>query len=269
LRRRNEIDFGLKGKRALVLGASKGIGRGIAAELASEGARVILASRDGEACAAVAEELEQSHDTEVVGASCDMSDLAAVDRIAAFADATFGGIDVLVNNTGGPPFGPVSQVDSQTWQQYFDSMFVSVTRLTGLLLPGMRERGWGRILLVTSTGVIEPIPQLGISNALRIALTNWAKTISLEIAPDGVTINALMPGRIATDRMAQFYQAAAKQQNTDVDTVKSEVAAGIPMGRVGTVEEFAALATFLASERASYITGTTTAIDGGASKRGV
>ena len=175
----------------------------------------------------------------------------------------------MVNNTGGPPFGPVSQVESETWRQYFESMFVSVTRLTGNLLPGMRERGWGRILIVTSTGVIEPIPQLGISNALRIALTNWAKTISLEIAPDGVTINALMPGRIATDRIQQFYEVAAKQQNTDIETIKAEVGASIPMGRVGTVEEFAALAAFLASERASYITGTATAIDGGVSKRGV
>jgi len=263
------MDLGLAGKRTLVLGASKGIGRGIAAELAAEGARVILASRDGEACAEVAAELARKFDTEVIGTACDMSDLGSVDRVAEFAEQTFGGIDVLVNNTGGPPFGAVSQVDSETWRQYFDSMFVSVTRLTGHLLPGMRERGWGRILLVTSTGVIEPIPQLGISNALRIALTNWAKTISLEIAPDGVTINALMPGRIATDRIQQFYEVAAEQRNTDIEIIKSEVAASIPMGRVGTVEEFAALAAFLASERASYITGTTTAIDGGVSKRGV
>ncbi len=179
------------------------------------------------------------------------------------------GVDVLVNNTGGPPFGKVSAVDSETWRQYFESMFVSVTRLTGNVLPGMRARGWGRVLLVTSTGVIEPIPHLGISNALRIALTNWAKTISLELAPDGVTINALMPGRIATDRIAQFYEACAAQQGGDIATVKAQVAASIPMGRVGRVDEFAALAAFLASERASYITGTTTAIDGGVTKRGI
>lgn len=263
------MDLGLKDKRALVLGASKGIGRGIAEELAAEGARVIVASRDGEACRTVASEIATEHGVEVLGTSCDMSDLEAVDRVAAFAEETFGGVDVLVNNTGGPPFGKVSEVDSETWRQYFESMFVSVTRLTGNVLPGMRARGWGRVLLVTSTGVIEPIPHLGISNALRIALTNWAKTISLELAPDGVTINALMPGRIATDRIAQFYEASAAQQGGDIETVKAKVAASIPMGRVGRVDEFAALAAFLASERASYITGTTTAIDGGVTKRGI
>ena len=263
------MDLGLKDKRALVLGASKGIGRGIAEELAAEGTRVIIASRDGDACQAVAAEIAGAHGVEVLGTACDMTDLDAVDRVAAFAEDAFGGVDVLVNNTGGPPFGKISEVDSDTWRQYFESMFISVTRLTGHLLSGMRERGWGRVLLVTSTGVIEPIPHLGISNTLRIALTNWAKTISLEIAPDRVTINALMPGRIATDRIQQFYEVAAKQQNVDIEVIKADVAASIPMGRVGRVDEFAALAAFLASERASYITGTTTAIDGGVSKRGI
>lgn len=263
------MDLGLKDKRALVLGASKGIGRGIAEELAAEGARVIVASRDGASCQAVASEISATHGVDALGTACDMSDLDAVDRVAAFAEETFGGVDVLVNNTGGPPFGKVSEVDSDTWRQYFESMFVSVTRLTGHILPAMRKQGWGRVLLVTSTGVIEPIPHLGISNSLRIALTNWAKTISLELAPDGVTINALMPGRIATDRIAQFYEAAAKQQGVDIETIKAEVAASIPMGRVGRVDEFAALAAFLASERASYITGTTIAIDGGVTKRGI
>jgi len=262
------MDLGLRDKRALVLGASKGIGRGIAEELAAEGARVILASRDGEACAQVARDISMSSGVEVLGTACDMADVDAVDRVAAFAQEAFGGIDVLVNNTGGPPFGKVSEVDSDTWRQYFESMFISVTRLTGHILPGMRAQGWGRVLLVTSTGVVEPIPHLGISNALRIALTNWAKTISLELAPDGVTINDLMPGRIDTDRIRQFYEVAAEQQGKDIEAVKAEVAASIPMGRVGRVDEFAALAVFLASERASYITGTATAIDGGVTKRG-
>jgi len=262
------MDLGLKNKRALVLGASKGIGRGIVEELAAEGTRVIVASRDGAACAQVAADIASLSGSEVLGTACDMADLDAVDRVADFAQEAFGGVDILVNNTGGPPFGRVSEVDSETWRQYFESMFISVTRLTGHILPGMRAQGWGRVLLVTSTGVIEPIPHLGISNALRIALTNWAKTISLELAPDGVTINALMPGRIDTDRIRQFYEVAAEQQGKDIEEVKAEVASGIPMGRVGRVDEFAALAAFLASERASYITGTATAIDGGVTKRG-
>lgn len=263
------MDLGLAGKRALVLGASRGIGRGIAEALAAEGARIIVASRDGDACTAAARDIAAAHGVEAHGTACDMSDIGAVDAAAAFAQETFGGVDVLVNNTGGPPFGPVSQVESETWRESFEAMFVSVTRLTGHLLPGMRERHWGRILLVTSTGVVEPIPALGISNSLRIALTNWAKTLSFEIAADGVTINALMPGRIATDRIEQLYRLTAENQGKEIDTVKAEVAAQIPMGRVGTVEEFGAMAAFLASERASYITGTATAIDGGLTQRAV
>lgn len=263
------MDLGLNGKRALVLGASRGIGRGIADTLAAEGARVIIASRDGDACEAAAAAMRKAHDTEIFATSCDMADIDAVDRVAAFAQDALGGVDVLVNNTGGPPFGPVSQVESETWRASFEAMFVSVSRLTGHILPGMRAQGWGRILLVTSTGVVEPIPSLGISNSIRIALTNWAKTLSFEIAPDGVTINALMPGRIATDRMDQFYTQAAKAQDRDIDAVKADVAASIPARRVGTVEEFGAMAAFLASEQAGYITGTATAIDGGLTQRAV
>lgn len=263
------MDLGLTEKRALVLGASRGIGRGIAEALAAEGARVIVASRDGDACEVAAGEMRAAHDADVRATACDMADIDAVDALAAFASETFGGIDILVNNTGGPPFGPVSQVDSETWRASFEAMFVSVTRLTGHLLPGMRTRGWGRILLVTSTGVVEPIPSLGISNSIRIALTNWAKTLSFEVASDGVTVNALMPGRIATDRVEQLYELTAKAQDKDIDAVKAEVAASIPMGRVGTVEEFGAMAAFLASTRASYITGTATAIDGGLTQRAV
>lgn len=263
------MDMGLKDKRAVVTGASRGIGRGIAAALAAEGARVVIASRDGDASAATAAEIASEYGAKVVATTCDMGDLEAVDALAAFAADTLGGVDILVNNTGGPPFGPVSQVSSDEWREHFEAMFVSVTRLTGLVLPGMRERGWGRVLLVTSTGVVEPIPQLGISNAIRIALTNWAKTLSLEVAPDGVTVNALMPGRIDTARMRQLYEVMAENRGVAVADIEAEVAAQIPAGRVGTVEELAALAAFMAGEPASYITGTTTAIDGGLTRRGV
>lgn len=263
------MDFGIAGRRALVLGASRGIGRGIADALAAEGARVVIASRDGDACTDAAKAIADTHGAEVHGTACDMSDIGAVDAVAAFANNILGGVDILVNNTGGPPFGPISQVEPDSWRESFEAMFVSVTRLTGHLLPGMRERGWGRILLVTSTGVVEPIPTLGISNSIRIALTNWAKTLSFEIAPDGVTINALMPGRIATDRIDQLYKLTAEAQGKDIDTVKADVATQIPMGRVGTIEEFGAMAAFLASEQAGYITGTATAIDGGLTQRAV
>lgn len=257
------MDLGLNGKRALVTGASRGIGFAIAQALADEGASVVLASRDGEACVARAAEISERGAGSATGTACDMGDLDAVDGLAAFALEHLGGVDVLVLNTGGPPFGPVSAVETATWREHFETMVLSVMRLTGHLLPSMRERGWGRILMVTSTGVVEPIPALGISNALRVSLVNWAKTLSFEIAPDGVTINVVMPGRIATERMEQLYRARAESEGITVDAARKAVEESIPAGRVGTVEEFAALAAFLAGESASYITGSAIAVDGG------
>jgi len=249
------------------MGASRGLGRGIAEALAAEGVRVILCSRDGDKCAAVAGEISEKCGVEAHGIACDLSDPAAIDSAANYAQETFGGIDILVNNTGGPPFGDISKVDIETWRTQFETMVLSVFRLTGHLLPGMRERQWGRILIVTSTGVVEPIPELGISNTLRVSLANWAKTLSFEIASDNVTINLLMPGRIGTERLEQFYKINVERTGKSLEEVKAEVAAVIPMGRVGRVEEFAALAAFLAGQNAGYITGTATAIDGGLTRR--
>lgn len=257
------MDLGLTGKRALVLGGSRGIGYGIANELAAEGAQVMLASRDLKSCEDAAARIAAAHGVEVLPRACDMGDLAAVDTIAAAAEAELGGVDILINNTGGPPPGPVSAVDTETWAQYFQSMVLSVIRLTNHVLPGMRERKWGRIITVSSSGVVEPIPILGISNTLRVALVNWSKTLDLEIARDGVTINVIMPGRIETDRLRSNIEFQAKQRGVTVEEMRKESAAPIPVGRVGTIEEFAALAAFLASERASFLTGHLYAVDGG------
>lgn len=257
------MDLGLSGKRALVLGGSRGIGFGIANELAAEGARVMLCSRDQAACEEAAARIAQAHGTDVVGRACDMADFDAVDATAAAAEAGLGGVDILVNNTGGPPPGPISAVDSGTWEAQFRAMVVSVIRMTNQILPGMRQRKWGRILTVSSSGVVEPIPILGISNTLRVALVNWSKTLDLETAPDGITINVLLPGRIDTDRLRSIRDLTAKSQGISIEQADQELAAPIPVGRVGTVEEFAALAAFLASERASYLTGQVYAVDGG------
>ena len=261
------MDLGIADKRALVLGASRGLGRGIAEALAAEGVRVILCSRDGEKCAAVAAEISEKFGVEAHGIACDVADPAAIDAAAVYAQDTFGGVDILLNNTGGPPFGDISKVDIETWRSHFEAMVLSVFRLTGHILPGMRERQWGRILVVTSTGIVEPIPALGISNTLRVSLANWAKTLSFEVAKDNVTVNVLMPGRIGTERLDQFYQVTSEATGKSIDEVKADVASVIPMGRVGRVEEFAALAAFLAGQGAGYITGTATAIDGGLTRR--
>ncbi|NKB49855.1 MAG: SDR family oxidoreductase [Alphaproteobacteria bacterium] len=261
------MDLGISGKRALISGASQGIGRGIAEALAAEGVRVILCSRNGDKCAAVAQEISERYDVEAHGIACDLADPAAIDAAADYAQQTLGGVDILVNNTGGPPFGAISQVEPETWQAQFEAMVLSVFRLTGHLLPGMREGQWGRVLIVASTGVVEPIPELGMSNTLRVSLANWAKTLSFEVAPDKVTVNMLMPGRIGTERLDQLYKVNMERTDKTLEEVKADVAAVIPMGRVGRVEEFAALAAFLASQNAGYITGTATAIDGGLTRR--
>ncbi len=249
------------------MGASRGIGRGIAEALAAEGVRVILCSRDGDKCAAVAQEISEGSGVEAHGIACDLSDPAAIDSAAEYARDTLGGVDILVNNTGGPPFGDISKVDIETWRSQFETMVLSVFRLTGHMLPGMRERQWGRILIIASTGVVEPIPELGISNTLRVSLANWAKTLSFEVASDNVTVNLLLPGRIGTERLEQFYKVNVERTGKSIEEVRAEVASVIPMGRVGRVEEFAALAAFLAGQNAGYITGTATAIDGGLTRR--
>lgn len=261
------MDLGIADKRALVMGASRGIGRGIAEALAAEGVRVILCSRDGDKCAAVAQEISEGSGVEAHGIACDLSDPAAIDSAAEYARDTLGGVDILVNNTGGPPFGDISKVDIETWRSQFETMVLSVFRLTGHMLPGMRERQWGRILIIASTGVVEPIPELGISNTLRVSLANWAKTLSFEVASDNVTVNLLLPGRIGTERLEQFYKVNVERTGKSIEEVRAEVASVIPMGRVGRVEEFAALAAFLAGQNAGYITGTATAIDGGLTRR--
>jgi len=257
------MDLGISGKRAFVAGASQGIGRGIAEALASEGVRVILSSRNGNKCAEQALYIAKKYNTEVHGIACDLSNPVEINQAVTTAQDLFGGVDILVNNTGGPPFGAISKVDIDTWRTQFESMVLSVFRLTGLFLPGMREQNWGRILIVSSTGVVEPIPELGISNTLRVSLANWAKTLSYEIAIHNITVNMLMPGRIGTERLENLYKMNVERTGKSIEQVKADVSSVIPMGRVGRVEEFASLATFLASEKASYITGTTTPVDGG------
>ena len=258
------MDLGLKGKRALVLGASRGLGHGIAAELAAEGAELIIASRDAAAIGDAAGNLAAAHAVTVDGLVCDTGDAAHVDALADAALARFGVVDILINNTGGPPSGPISAVTMDTWQAMFERIVLGIIRLSGHLLPGMREQRWGRIITITSSGVKQPIPQLGISNSLRAAVVNWSKTLSFEIAADNVTTNVMMPGRIKTQRSAEFNAANAERLGIPVAEAEAMANARIPAGRVGTVEEFAALGAFLASERASYITGASIAVDGGA-----
>ncbi|UEM03058.1 SDR family oxidoreductase [Skermanella rosea] len=257
------MDLGLSGKRALVLGSSKGLGHGIAEMLAAEGAHVILVGRNEERLAQAAETITARGAGTARFVAVDMNGPGAVDRLMEGVEGGPGAVDILVNNSGGPPPGNISAVGASDWTKHFETMVVTLIETAGRVLPGMRERKWGRILTIASSGVIQPIPNLGISNTLRVSLVNWGKTLSLEVAPDGVTVNTILPGRIHTERVDQLDQSASDKQGKDIEAVRAAARAQIPVGRYGTVEEFASVATFLVSARASYVTGSVTLVDGG------
>lgn len=256
------MDLGLRGKRALVLGATGGLGFAVAMALAREGADVAASGRNPDRLAEVEARLREAG-VRVAALPCDLAREADVDALAGGALAAFGGIDILVNNTGGPPPGPVSAVAPEAWRIHFEAMVLSVIRLTGRLLPGMRERRWGRILTSTTSGVIQPSPELGISNTLRASLVTWSKTLANEVAAEGVTVNVIVPGRIHTARVEALDRLAAERSGRPLADVQAERRRAIPMGRYGEPEEYGAVAAFLVSDRASYITGSTVRVDGG------
>lgn len=257
------MDLELNGKRALVLASSRGLGLGIASALVAEGATVLLTGRDAGRLEEAARSLTEQGPGRADWVSCDMAAADAVEQLVKAVSERLGGIDILVNNTGGPKPGPVTQTAGADWQSAFTVMVERVISLTNALLPQMREQKWGRILTLTSSGVEQPIPNLGMSNTLRSALLGWSKTLASEIAADGITSNVLIPGRIHTDRVDELDAAAAARASKSVDEIAAASRATIPVGRYGKVEEFAAVAAFLVSGPASYVTGAKIRCDGG------
>lgn len=256
------MDLGLRGKRALVLGASRGLGLAIGQCLAAEGAIVTLCGRNRDALVqAVGALVEGGAEADFL--QLDLADPAqrrsALDSL--LADGR--GYDILINNGGGPAPGAVAGVDTRQWHAAFDSMVTALFEITARVLPGMRERGWGRVINLVSSGVVQPIPNLGVSNALRASIIGWAKTLAAEVAADGVTVNSVIPGRIATDRVGELDEAAARRSGSTADAIAKASRATIPMGRYGKPAEFADAVAFLASGRAGYITGTSLRVDGG------
>ncbi|MCY1664138.1 SDR family oxidoreductase [Rhizobium sp. SL86] len=260
------MDFGISGKRALVLASSRGLGLGIAKALAAEGAHVLLCGRSGdrlaENCKAINAEGKGKADWV-------WADLAEDDAVASLQKAVqekLGGLDILVNNTGGPTPGTSEEMTVEKLDSFFQTMVLRVIALTNAFLPAMKDQGFGRILTVASSGVIEPIPNLALSNTLRGALVGWNKTLATEVAAFGITANMILPGRIHTDRIDELDGANAKRQGKALDEVRAASIKTIPAGRLGTVEEFGAVGAFLCSGPAAYVTGSMIRVDGGAAK---
>lgn len=258
------MNLGLKGKRALVLGASKGLGHAIAAGLAAEGCDLVIASRDVATLEAQAKRFSDTHGVRAFAASADIADGPGLDVLANFAEDRLGGVDILLLNHGGPPPKTAPNVTAEDLAAWFPRLVGNPIRLASRLIPGMRQRKWGRVLTVGSSAMIQPIPQLAISTILRGSMVGWSKSMATELAGEGLTFNILAPGAIRTDRILETVAAEARSSGQSQDEVAKRREAAIPAGRFGSPEEFAAVAVFLASEQAAYITGSIVRIDGGA-----
>ncbi|MGW1621673.1 SDR family oxidoreductase [Streptomyces sp. NPDC002172] len=256
------MDLGISGKTALVLGGGGGIGGAVAQTLAEEGADIAIADIDPQAAQKRAEAVRNVGGN-TLAVEWDLSDLGAIDANVALVEDSLGPVDILVNNTGGPPPSPVLGQDPGVWLSYFQSMVLSVMAITDRVAPSMRSRGWGRIITSTSSGVVSPIPNLGLSNTLRTALLGWSKTLARELAADGVTCNVVVPGRIRTERVRFLDRSRAEREGKTPEQAAAESFASIPVGRYGEPREYASTVAFLASVQASYITGSVVRVDGG------
>ena len=257
------MDLGLKDKVALVAAGSRGLGRAVAEELAAEGASLVLCARDATTLAETTAAIADQTGAHVLGVPCDVTAASQVKQLVASGIDRFGRIDILVTNAGGPPAGRFDQLTQEQWEEATRLTLYSAVHLTREVLPGMKARRWGRILNITSIAVKQPVENLLLSNSLRAAVTGFARTLANEVATEGITVNNILPGYTRTERLEDLAQMMAEKQGISADEFRGRWEAEIPMGRLGEPREFAALAAFLVSERASYITGTSIQIDGG------
>ena len=257
------MDLGLKNKVALVAAGSRGLGRAVAEELAAEGASLVLCARDSRTLDETAAAIAKSSDVHVLAVPADVTVTNDIKRVVETGIERFGRIDILVTNAGGPPAGRFDQLTQAQWEDAIRLTLFSAIELTRQVLPGMKERRWGRILNITSIAVKQPVENLLLSNSLRAGLTGFARTLANEVAADGITVNNIMPGYTRTERLDELAQMMAEKQGISADEFRGKWEKEIPMGRLGEPREFAALAAFLVSERASYITGTSIQVDGG------
>lgn len=257
------MELGLKGKVAIVAASSKGLGRACALGLATEGARVTMCARTEAELIAAANEVREKTKAEALAIPADVTKLADIQRVVMKTVEAFGSVDILVTNAGGPPPGVFDQMADAQWQAAFELNLLSTVRFIREVLPHMREKRWGRIINIQSSSVKQPIDGLILSNAIRPGVVGLAKTLAIELAKDNILISTVCPGRILTDRLRSFVTHRAREAGKSFEEYLPTAVADIPLGRIGTPEEFANMVVFLASERASYITGVTVQVDGG------
>ena len=257
------MDLGIEGKVALVTAASRGLGRGCAEQLAAEKCRVAICSRDAGAVEQAAAEIASQAGTQVVGFAADLSKVDHVTALVKQVRQTLGDPQILVTNAGGPPPGTYASTNLKAYQQAFDLTLMSAVRLIHAVTPAMQARRWGRIVAITSISVKQPIGSLLLSNMARAGLTGFLKTIALELAPDGITVNALLPGIHQTSRIEQLARHRADQEKTTPQQIIAAMTAANPSQTIGDPSDFGAAAAFLASVQARYITGQNLLVDGG------
>lgn len=257
------MKLGIKGKTAIVMASSKGLGLGSAMALAREGARVVMCARDEDGIRRAAETVREATNAEVLPVAADVTKPEDITHLVAESEANFGPASIVVLNAGGPPPVSLDQITDDNWRQAFELTHLSAVRLIRATLPAMRAEQWGRIILIGSSSVKQPVANLHLSNGIRPGLVGFMKSMADEIAASGITVNTVLPGVILTDRIVNNARLAAKNQNITLEQRLDNLASNIPMRRFGTPDEIGSVVAFLASEQASYITGATLQVDGG------
>ncbi len=257
------MNLGLQGKVAIVAAASQGLGKAIALELSKEGARVAICSRDEGRVKTAASDISEDTDSEVMAVQADVTRYEDIKAFVQKVVEAYGGVDVVVTNAGGPPPGNFEDVGDEEWYDTYDLTFLSAVRLIRECLPYMKEKRWGRIVVMTSIAVKQPVDNLALSNAIRLAVVGMAKSLAKDLAPHNITVNMTSPGYLATGRLKELFEASGKKQGKTGEEVLDSVVKTIPMGRLGEPREMGELVAFLASERASYLTGNVIQLDGG------
>ena len=260
------MDLGLRGRTAIVAAASSGLGKATAWELAAEGANVVINGRNEETLIAAANEIQSATGAEVLLVTGDVTNETDVNQLVHESKRRFGRIDIMVTNAGGPPAGFFDDFDAEHYRQALELNLISTINLCRATVPHMRARNWGRIVAITSIAAKQPVENLILSNTARAGVLGFLKTLSQQVAADGITVNTLCPGYHLTERLANLGSLTAKREGAPLEEVYSRWAASTSIKRIGDPKEFAAVAAFLCSERASYVTGTVIQVDGGANK---